>query len=284
MSMTRRSALITLWALPAMGAVAAFGGQSGGRGASRRPRIGLQLYSVRSECARDLPGVLKAVAGMGYEGVEFAGYYGRSAQELRQMLDDNRLQCCGTHIPLNTLEGENLEKTIEFNRVLGNRFLIVPWLPASQRNSPEACEATARVFNEIARKLEPHGMFVGYHSHADDVKPLPGGATPWDLLFQKMDRRVVMQLDIGNSLSAGVPAAPILARYPGRARTVHVKDYSATNDKALLGEGDVPWKEVIPLLRGKAGTEWYIIEQESYPYPPLVCAEKCLQNWKRLIR
>ena len=91
--------------------------------------IGLQLYSVRDDCEIDLPSVLKAVGGMGYDGVEFAGYYGRTASELRQMLDDNGLKCCGTHTGLETILGDELEKTIAFNQTLGNKFLIVPGLP-----------------------------------------------------------------------------------------------------------------------------------------------------------
>jgi len=69
--------------------------------------MGLQLYSVRSECARDLPGTLKAVAKMGYDGVEFAGYYGYSAQDIRKLLDDFGLKCCGTHTSLASLLSEN---------------------------------------------------------------------------------------------------------------------------------------------------------------------------------
>ena len=82
--------------------------------------IALQLYSVRHECEKALPGVLHAVAAMGYDGVEFAGYYGRSAQELRRMLDDVGLRCAGTHTGLNTILGDELPRTIEFNRTLGN--------------------------------------------------------------------------------------------------------------------------------------------------------------------
>src|SRR4051794_6490538 len=91
--------------------------------------IALQLYSVRDECAKDLPGVLKEVARMGYEGVEFAGYYGFDAPTLRKMLDDLGLKCAGTHIMLPTLQGDALAETIAFNKTLGNKFLIVPWMP-----------------------------------------------------------------------------------------------------------------------------------------------------------
>ena len=117
--------------------------------------IGVQLYSVREDCARDLPGTLEAIAKMGYDGVEFAGYYDHSAADLRKLLDDNGLKCCGTHIPLDTLLGEALEATVEFNKTLGNRYLVVPWIPEERRDSLAAWKATAGVFNEIAEKLDP---------------------------------------------------------------------------------------------------------------------------------
>src|SRR5881397_3045156 len=91
--------------------------------------FGLQLYSVRNECAKDLVGTVMAVGKMGYKAVEFAGYHGRDARTLRKLLDDVGLKCCGTHIALDTLLGDNLPKTIEFNDTLGNQFLIVPSLP-----------------------------------------------------------------------------------------------------------------------------------------------------------
>ena len=83
--------------------------------------IGLQLYSVREDCKNDLPGVLKEVARMGYAGVEFAGYYGHSAADLRKMLDDLGLICCGTHTGIQTLLGEELPKTIEYNQTPGQQ-------------------------------------------------------------------------------------------------------------------------------------------------------------------
>src|SRR5688572_18663991 len=112
--------------------------------------IALQLYSVRKACEQDLPGVLAAVARMGYEGVEFAGYYGRTAAELRRMLDDNGLKCAGTHTGLPTILGDELKRTAEFNHTLGNRFLIVPGLPAERRSSRDAWRETARIFTEAS--------------------------------------------------------------------------------------------------------------------------------------
>jgi sugar phosphate isomerase/epimerase len=244
--------------------------------------IGLQLYSVRDECAKDLPGVVKAVAKMGYTGVEFAGYHGRTAEELRKLLDENGLKCYGTHVGLDTLLGDNLENSIKFNKVLGNKFLVVPWIPEERRNSRAKIIETAHLFNEIAKKLEPHGMILGYHNHTEEFKPVEG-EIPFDTLFSNTDKRVAVQFDIGNALVGGAQAAPYIAKYPGKVLSVHVKDHSTTNPTALLGEGEVNWKELLPLIKGKAGTRWFIIEQESYKHPPMECVEKCLRNFEKMM-
>ncbi|MCS7220057.1 MAG: sugar phosphate isomerase/epimerase [Anaerolineae bacterium] len=243
--------------------------------------IALQLYSVREECARDLPGTLAAIAKMGYEGVEFAGYYGYSAAELRKMLDDLGLKVAGTHISLDTLLGDNLPKTIEFNRTLGNRFLIVPGLPEERRNSRAAWLQTARLFNEIAERVAPEGMLVGYHNHHIEFVPMDG-ELPWDTFFSNTRQDVIMQLDTGNAMYGGADPVPFLERYPGRALTVHIKEFSRTNDKALIGEGDVRWNDVFRLCETVGGTQWYIVEQESYAYSPLECVDRCIKALKAM--
>lgn len=256
-----------------------------GQREQRRPtqvRIALQLYSVRDDAAKDLAGVLKQVKAMGYQGVEFAGFYGKSAEEIKRLLDENGLVACGSHTPLDDLLGEKFEKTVAFNKTIGNRYLIVPWLPPDRRKDKAAWLETAKLFNEISEKLRPHQMFTGYHNHTEEFRQSEGG-TDWDIFFGNTNRRVVMQLDTGNARVAGVDVTPFVSKYPGRARTVHLKEHSATNEKALLGEGDVPWKTLLPLLRDVGRTEWFIVEQESYAYPPMECVAKCLVNLKRLM-
>lgn len=243
--------------------------------------IGLQLYSVREDCTRDLPGTLDAVARMGYVAVEFAGYYGRTAPELRKMLDDRGLKCCGTHTGFNTIMGDELPRTIEFNQTLGNRFLVVPGLPEERRNSRAAWRETAQMMNQAAERAAPAGMKVGYHNHGVEFQPMDG-ELPWDTFFSTAKPEVVMQLDFGNALHGGGNPIPYVERYPGRATTVHLKEYSATNNKALIGEGDVDWQRLFNLCETVGGTEWYIVEQESYAYPPIECVDKCLQNLRKM--
>lgn len=255
-------------------------GQDTSTGTKKIP-IGLQLYSVRKDCEKDLPGVLKAVAQMGYKGVEFAGYYGRSAQELRKLLDDNGLVCCGTHTALNTLTGDAWKGTVEFNKTIGNKFLIVPSLPQKNVASKEAVLETAKVFNELVAKGKAEGMRVGYHAHGGDFKKF-GDETVWDLLFGNAAPELVMQIDIGNTLDGGGDPYAMLRKYPHRAITVHLKEHGGKRG-AVIGEGEVKWNEVFQLCETTGDTEWYIVEQEAYGSDtPLEAAKKCLEGLKKM--
>jgi sugar phosphate isomerase/epimerase len=244
-------------------------------------QIGLQLYSVRDDCARDLPGTLKAVARMGYKGVEFAGYYNRSAAELHKMLDEDGLKCYGTHVDLDAISGDNLDKTLAYAHELGCGFVVVPWLPENRRNSMQTAIDSAKLFTEAARMAAARGIKIGWHNEDYEFHKFDG-ETIWQIFWSHAGKQVAMEFDTGNALSAGEQAAPYLLKYPEKVYAVHVKDHSSTNPKALLGEGDEHWSEVIPILKKKTATKLFIIEQESYGEPPLICVEKCLANFKKL--
>ncbi|HON69059.1 MAG TPA: sugar phosphate isomerase/epimerase [Phycisphaerae bacterium] len=246
----------------------------------KRIPVGLQLYSVRQDCAKDLPGVLKAVAEMGYEGVEFAGYYDRKAEEMRELLDANKLKCCGTHTALDTLVGDALARTVEYNKVIGNKYLVVPSLPRERMASIAALRETAKLLTDIAEKVKPQGMRVGYHAHAGDFKKVEG-QIPWEVLFDAAGPDVIMQLDVGNCLAGGGDPLATLAKYPGRSVTIHLKEHGG-KPGAVIGEGEVKWKDVFEFCEARGGTEWYIVEQESYATTPLESVKACLRNVRRL--
>ncbi len=246
---------------------------------SNKIPIGLQLYSVRHQAARDLKGVLQAVAKMGYQGVEFAGYYGKKDTDLRKMLDANELVCCGTHTGLGTLMGDELKKTIAWNKTLGNTFLIVPGLPHTRTRSRKAWLDTAKLFNEIEAKAAVHGMRVGYHAHGGDFKKF-GGQTGWDLFFSNVKPSVVMQLDTGNCMGGGGDPVAVLKKFPRRATTIHLKEHGGAQD-AVIGEGDCPWKEIFELCEA-GGTKWYIVEHERGGADPLDDVRRCLKNLRKM--
>ena len=237
--------------------------------------IGLQLYSVRNECAKDLPKVLEAVAKFGYKGVEFAGYYGRNAKTLRKLLDDNGLVCCGTHTGYNTVQPKELKQTIEFNKTIGNKYLIVPSMSA---NSKQGWLDKAKEFNALAEQLKPEGLFTGYHAHGGDFQKFDGD-TAWDIFFGHTNADVIMQLDTGNCRDGGADPIAVLQKYPGRAKTIHMKEHGGPAE-AVLGGGDIPWKEVFALCDSTA--QWYIVEHERGGPDPVGDVGKCLEALKKL--
>ncbi len=242
-------------------------------------KFGLQLYSVRDDCRQDLPGSLSGIAGMGYAGVEFAGFYDYKAAELKKMLDDNGLICCGSHTPIGDLQGDKLQETARFNLEIGNPFLIVPGLPGEMKCCLEAWKKSADMLNGISEKLKSFGCRTGYHNHFTEFAPVEG-EIPWEVVMDGTGPEFIMQIDTGNALKGGCRVENYIEKYPGRAVTVHLKEHSAADDKAVIGEGDVDWKKVFELCGAKGGTDWYIVEQESYAYPPMECVRKCLENLK----
>jgi len=226
---------------------------------SKKIPVGLQLYSVREQCQKDLPGTLAAVSKIGYPAVEFAGYYDRSAKDLRKLLDDNGLVACGTHTPYESVQGDKLKETVEFNRIIGNKFLIVPWM--NEAKSKQEWLDRAKLFNEIADKVKPEGMWVGYHAHQHDFKEIEG-VTAWDLFFGNTKAEVIMQLDTSNCCEGGADPVAVLKKYPGRARTIHIKAFGGGPD-AVIGEDKIDWKAVFAFCESKGKTQWYVLEHES---------------------
>jgi len=243
-------------------------------------KIGVQLWSVRDDCERDLEGTLKALADMGFDGVEFAGFYGRGAAELRRLLESLGLEVAGAHIPYTSFLGDELLRTIEYNLELGNRNLVIPSVPQEIRGSKARWLEFASFLNDLSDRLAPHGMRIGYHNHDYEFKPVDG-ELPWHMVFRSTRRSVIMQLVTANALAGGVEPSyllEVIKMYPGRAITVHVKDFSRAKGQVILGEGDVPWREFLAMCRTVGGTEWLIVEQEAYPYPPIESVRRSLKN------
>jgi sugar phosphate isomerase/epimerase len=251
--------------------------------------IALELYSVRHDLEKDTRGTLKAVAEMGYEGVEFAGGTKATGEELRGYLDEFGLVCCGWHTPISAVQDSTLEQTITLNKTVGNPNIIIPGLPGEMTRTRADWLKTAQFFNALAAKLAPHGMATGYHNHHVEFQALDG-ELPWDTFFGNTNKEVIMQLDTGNAIYGGAEILSILEKYPHRAITVHLKPYSHTAAKEnphhgfrpVIGEDEVPWDTVFHLCETIGDTQWYIVEYESDAYPPLEAVERCLKNLRAM--
>lgn len=229
--------------------------------------VGLQLYSVRGECDKDLPATLKAVADMGYQGAEPWGYngdsldwQGHSSQDIRRLYDDNGLTCCGIHLSTGALLDDNLQRTIEFNKTLGNNFLIIA-MDKTRMSSREGIMELAQILNDTAEKLQSESMFTGYHAHGFDFATVDGEIA-WDILFQNTRPEVIMQMDIGNCASGGGDPIETLRKFPNRARSLHLKDFGGPED-SVIGEGQADWPVIFNLVETSQNTEWFVIEEGS---------------------
>jgi sugar phosphate isomerase/epimerase len=221
--------------------------------------IGFQLYTVRGEFSRNVPETIKALSQIGYRGVEFWGYAGTpnvyqqySAAELRKMLDDHGLKCCGMHLELKALAKDNLKRTIENNQALGNEYLNVA-AAKEKMGSADAIAELAALLNQAAAECRAHKMTVGYHAHPFDFAKI-NGRFAWEILFSRTQPEVNMQMDVGNCLSGNGDPIAMLKEFPGRARTIHIKEHE---DKTF---GSDFYKEVFRLCETAPEVKWYIVE------------------------
>ena len=246
--------------------------------------VGLELWSVRQQCEKELPTVLKAVAQMGYQAVELAhSYYGHDASAWRKLLDENGLKSCGMHMGLGALQGDAFDKTVATHKQIGTPYLIIASLPHEKLASVPAIAETGKMFNALSERLKPHGMQIGYHCHGGDFAKVDG-RTAWELFGESTQADVLLQLDLGNCLGGGGDPIAMLKKFPGRSVSLHMKDYGG-KPGAVFGEGTVNWTEVFQICETTGGTKQYIIEEEGRAGPEaLEDVRRALQNFHKLGR
>jgi len=250
--------------------------------------IGLELYSVRDELVKDLPGTVRAVAKMGYQVVEFfSTYYAwtpQQAKDVRKLLDDLGIKCNSTHNGLNALKPDGIAKAIDLNQTIGAKYIVLA--SAGRVNGLDGWRGVGETLTQAAEKLRPLGMRAGYHNHQAEFTPVEG-KRPMEILAATTPKDVMLQLDVGTCVEVGSDPVAWINANPGRINSLHLKEWAAgagpdKGYKALFGEGEVPWKKVLDAAESKGGVEFYLIEQEGSRYPPLETAEKCLAAYKKL--
>lgn len=239
--------------------------------------VGLQLYSLKDECARDFAATLENVARMGYSAVEFAGYGGLTGQALKKLLEDNQLQAWGAHVGLDRLNTA-LDQEIEINLAVGSRCLVCPY--AEMKTRDDALRL-ADALNEANRKIAPLGMKLGYHNHAHEFAT-DGGKYLLDILFEQLDQSVFAELDVFWVAYAGVDPVAYIQKYAGRQQLIHLKELAANGrDNPEIGSGKLDFTAIINAAR-EAGVNRFIVEQEEYTCPPLQSCKKSLDALKCL--
>ena len=245
-------------------------------------KVGLQLYTVRDAMKSDFEGTIAKVAATGYKEVEFAGFFEHSPKDVRAILDKNGLKSPSMHIPYADVENKWPE-TLEAAHIVGQSYVICPWLDVAQRTAPDGWQKAAALFNKAGEAAKKVGIQFGYHNHSFEFEKYPsiGDKLAYDYLLSELDpKNVIMELDLCWITVAGKDPLAYFAKYPGRFHLVHVKDYvndpSSTSSfsgatgpsvqfkghLADVGQGAIDWKRILS-HSGEAGIKHYFVENDD---------------------
>ncbi len=257
-------------------------------------QVALQLYSIRDEMEKDMEGTLREVKAMGYDFVEFAGYFGRSAEEVRAMLDAAGLACVSVHQSYDVFL-TNGEYEVDFLKTIGAKYCAVPWMKDGHKGS-ESFDKTLADYTKISGMLKKAGIQFLYHNHDFEFETVDG-KYKLDWLFESFPADVLQtEIDTCWVRYAGVDPCAYVRKYAGRAPIVHLKDFLWSNPNASdageskkdgpflqpigMGIQDIP---AILAAAEDAGTDIVVVEQdESLDRPPMEAARLSREYLKSL--
>lgn len=236
---------------------------------------GIQLFSVRDSMEKDMATTLKEVAELGYVYVEFAGFFGHSAEKVKKMLDDNGLACSGTHSAWTDLRPTKIMETIAYHKTIGNPNYIVP---GADLSSLEKIEEFCSVMNFAQPILEAEGIKLGYHNHSHEFVVMPWGST----IHGELERRTNMEFEIDTfwAFNAGLDPVKVLERLKNRIRVIHLKDGFKGGKGIPLGQGEAPVKAVIDYADKNGLT--MVVESETLTPSGMGEATMCMDFLKNL--
>ncbi len=260
---------------------------------SKKYPIGLELYSVRGELAKDLPNTLRTVAKIGYEVVEFfSPYFAWTfayAKDVRHQLDDLGLRCLSTHNNFPSLNPgtETMARAIELNQILGTRTIVMASPPPNTKTGDDWKRVCAQLTTSVGQ-LKIHGLTAGFHNHRIEWTPTAEGPRVMDIIAANTPPEFVLQFDVGTCMEAGADPIAWIKANPGRIKSVHLKDWTPGDKKdekayrVLFGEGVSPWKEIVATAEEVGGVEYYLLEQEGSRFSEFETAQRCLDSWRAL--
>jgi sugar phosphate isomerase/epimerase len=238
-------------------------------------RIAYQLYSARDEAALDLEKVLRELSKLGYDGVEFAGFYGKSAQEVRALLDEYKLEAASSHVAFQLIE-EDMFGVIAYHLAIGCKFIAVPYLLDAERPGQPGFARVIQVIHRFARLCREAGITLLYHNHDFEFAKV-SGAYALDFLYDAVPGNLLLtEIDTCWVRFSGLDPAEYLTKYADRCPVVHMKDYVCDEPTAPcmprpasfafrpMGKG---CQDVEKIVRAalKAGAQWLVVEQD-FPF------------------
>jgi sugar phosphate isomerase/epimerase len=239
----------------------------------RKIPVAVQMYTLREESQQDFAGTLKKVAELGFSGVEFAGYGGLTAREVKALLDDFGLQAASSHVPLEELEN-NLSQVIEDQKILGSKYVVCPYLMPDRR-SGEDYQALISLLDQVGETCRLEGITLCYHNHDFELDLLEDGRMALEAIFDDTNPdNVKAELDIYWLTKAGENPEKWINRYKNRTPLVHLKDMTKDEEQffAELGTGGVDIESVLNIGE-EAGVQWWVVEQDMSRRTPFESIE-----------
>jgi len=263
--LTRRTFLETL-GLAAVGAAAAGCARASGftsHARQGRIPIGLQLYTVRALMEHDMEGTLAQVAAAGYEEVEFAGYFGRTPAQVREMLTRHGLRAPSTHIEY-PADDAAWARTLDEAKTIGHDWVTIGWLDEPMRRTSADWVRIADRFNRLGALARQADLRFAYHNH-DYVFARAGDRTRYDTLLARTDPALVdMEMDVYWVTKAGFDPMWYLRHHAGRFPMLHLKDATAAPERRMadVGAGTIDWAALLTLARSQ-GTSHAFVEHDE---------------------
>lgn len=260
----------------------------------KRIPVGLLVYGVRDDLDRDLSGTLKAVAAMGYEGVEFYGPYfywtAPFAKKVRAQLDDLHLPCLSTHNESFAFTPDGMSHAIELNQILGSKNIVCVRGLVNPGPEPyhgfegaglDGWKRLAETLHLTLERLRPLGIKCGFHNHAVEYVPLQG-TRPIDLLAGVKD--LIFHLDVAICRDGKADPVAFLEKYPGRTQSILLSDWprDPKGIQPLLGKGKEDWKRLFAAAERLGGVEFYLMQQETSADPAMEAIRKDLAYFREL--
>lgn len=198
-------------------------------------KYGLQMYSVRDAAEKDLLGTLEKVAALGYRYAEFAGFFGYSAEAVRDKLLECGMEVSSTHTGMQELADDVIGETIRYHKTLGNRLIVLPW--ADLDNQQKLDDFVVQT-EKVQARLADEGIRLGYHNHAHEFKPNADGSCIWEQLEERT--RLDLEIDTYWAFVGGRDPLEMMERLKERVRIIHIKDGLVDGSGRPLGMGEAP--------------------------------------------
>ncbi|MFD0712180.1 sugar phosphate isomerase/epimerase family protein [Paenibacillus sp. GCM10027626] len=248
-----------------------------------KPVIGLQLYTLRDQTEKDFLGTIRKVAEMGYQAVEFAGYFDTPASELKALLEELGLEAPSAHVGLNFNEPERIEadlaKQIEYAKEIGLQYIVTPWAPLPEEPTMEDVKHLAGILEAAGKQVTAAGLKYGYHNHAFEFKLVEGKPVMDHLLELVPAEYLIAEFDLGWVHMGGQNPVDYVKRYAGRTPLAHFKDFGDGTRDTEVGKGVVNLKDVLAIAE-QSGIQYFIVEQEEFASSSLESAKISLEFFR----